>query len=235
MGLWTTLLKRSLTRYFNQPASVRNAMRVISGATLMSVLGSAILMRIFEPDEYPNLGVALWWAIQTVTTVGYGDVTPTSAIGRLIGAVVMLQSIAFITVVTAYITSSFVERVRHQQSAEARSDAMDGEHRLHARFDELAARLDQLERTIDAARDRTSGTTKPAGGRYGISAAPGSTCPQHGGGDRWRERLGVGVGTDTARVGTPAHPPRGAIAADLRPHGSGNRIETCGESPASTA
>ena len=129
-------------------------MRVISGATLVSVLGSAILMRIFEPDEYPTLGVALWWAIQTVTTVGYGDVTPTSAIGRLIGAVVMLQSIAFITVVTAYITSSFVERLRHQQSAAARSDTMDGEHRLHARFDELAARLDRLERTIDAARDQ---------------------------------------------------------------------------------
>jgi voltage-gated potassium channel len=154
MGLRATLLKRSLTRYFNQPASVRSAMRVISGATLLSVLGSAILMRIVEPDEYPNLGVALWWAMQTVTTVGYGDVTPTSAIGRLIGAVVMLQSIAFITVVTAYITSSFVERLRHQQSAAARSDARDGEHRLHARFDELAARLDRLERTIDAARDQ---------------------------------------------------------------------------------
>ena len=131
-------------------------MRVISGATLMSVLGSAILMRILgrksiqisaspcgrRPDRHHG---RLWRC-----NARQRNQAPHRRM-------VMLQAIAFITVVTAYITSSFVERLRHQQSAEARSDAMDGEHRLHARFDELAARLDRTR-----AHDRRSTRPGPA-------------------------------------------------------------------------
>ena len=45
--------------------------------------------------KFPDLGVGMWWALQTVTTVGYGDVTPHDTVGRLVGAVIMLESIAF--------------------------------------------------------------------------------------------------------------------------------------------
>ena len=105
-------------------------------------------MRFVEPSEYPDLGVAMWWAIQTVTTVGYGDVTPKSTLGRFVGSVIMLQAIAFITVVTASITSSFVERVRREGSAKELANAADSEQRLHARFDDLVARLDRIENNM---------------------------------------------------------------------------------------
>jgi voltage-gated potassium channel len=50
-----------------------------------------------------------------VTTVGYGDATPKNAVGRIVGALVMPESIAFIAIVTAAITSSFVERARRKR------------------------------------------------------------------------------------------------------------------------
>jgi voltage-gated potassium channel len=55
---------------------VRTAARVIVTATGAVVIVGGILMRVLDHDEYSNIWVGMWWALQTVTTVGYGDVTP---------------------------------------------------------------------------------------------------------------------------------------------------------------
>ena len=60
--------------------------------------------------QLPSLGSGLWWAVQTVTTVGYGDNVPTNVTGQLLAALVMLLGIGFLTVITAAITSTFVSR-----------------------------------------------------------------------------------------------------------------------------
>ncbi len=150
-------LKRSLTRFSSQPVSVRNAMRVIMVATLVSVLIGGVVIRLVEPENYPNIGIGLWWSLQTVTTVGYGDVTPKTTLGRFVGALVMLQSIAFVTVITATITSSFVARLQRESRALDLASDADDQQRIHARFDELAARLDRIENAIE--RFESSGRT----------------------------------------------------------------------------
>ncbi len=62
--------------------------------TIAVVVVGAILMWAFDRDkQYASYGEALWFTLQTVTTVGYGDTTPTSAIGRVVAAVVMLTGI----------------------------------------------------------------------------------------------------------------------------------------------
>jgi voltage-gated potassium channel Kch len=90
----------------------------------------------------------MWWSLQTVTTVGYGDVTPKEPIGRVVGAFVMLEGIAFLAIITAAITSSFVARAeRERELADEASDAELGD-RLDARLDELDARFDRVERML---------------------------------------------------------------------------------------
>jgi voltage-gated potassium channel Kch len=83
----------------------------------------------------------MWWAMQTVTTVGYGDVTPAARSGRIVAAVVMLQGIAFLTITSAVITSTFIARARAEQ------DEVE-EAGLEARLDELAQRLDRIEAAL---------------------------------------------------------------------------------------
>ena len=68
-----------------------------------------MLERVLDHQEYPTIGRGLWFALQTVTTVGYGDVTPRQAVGRFIAAVVMLSGIGFLAVITASVTASLVE------------------------------------------------------------------------------------------------------------------------------
>lgn len=69
-------------------------------------------MTVVDGDNFPSLGSGLWWAVQTVTTVGYGDNVPTTVSGQLLAALVMLLGIGFLTVITAAITSTFVSRSR---------------------------------------------------------------------------------------------------------------------------
>jgi len=133
-----------MTRFLREPVSARNAVNVIVLATATVVVGSGVLIRLFDHDEYPNIWRGMWWALQTVTTVGYGDVTPTHTSGRIVATFVMLQGIAFVTILIAAITSTFVARAeREREQAEDETDQ--SEERIDARFDDLAARLERVE------------------------------------------------------------------------------------------
>jgi voltage-gated potassium channel len=134
-----------MTRFLREPVSVRNAANVIVFATAVVVVASGVGIRVLDHDEYPNVWRGMWWSLQTVTTVGYGDVTPMRTSGRIVAAFVMLQGIAFVTILVAAITSTFVARAaRERDQAEEKADRS-GEERIDARFDDLAARLDRVE------------------------------------------------------------------------------------------
>ena len=92
--------------------TARRAAGVISLVTLVLTAASGIAIRLVDPDSFTSLGEGLWWAIQTLTTVGYGDVVPANTAGRVIGAVVMLNGIAFLTVITAAVTAMLIEQAR---------------------------------------------------------------------------------------------------------------------------
>ena len=143
-------IERRVERFLREPPSVRNAAAVIVVATTVIVVGAGVLMTVLDNEEYPDVGVGLWWALQTVTTVGYGDVAPSEFAGRLLGAVVMLEGIAFIAIVTALITSTFVARAtRDYEESRAREDESDAA-RIDRRFDELERKLDLVVAAQDS-------------------------------------------------------------------------------------
>jgi voltage-gated potassium channel len=113
------------------------------------IVGGA-LITLVDSEEFPSLGRGLWWALQTVTTVGYGDVTPANTAGRLVAALFLLEAISFVTIVTAVITSSFVERARQERIADSQtSDAIAAEQ-LTAQLSEITSRLEQIQQSLDS-------------------------------------------------------------------------------------
>jgi voltage-gated potassium channel len=141
-------IERRMTRFLRGPVSVRGAVGVIVTAAAVVVAGGAVAIRLLDHQEYSNVWVAMWWALQTVTTVGYGDVTPEHVSGRIVAVVVMLYGIAFLTITIAAITSTFVARAeREHDQAEAKADH-DEQQRVDARFDDLSARLHQVEQLL---------------------------------------------------------------------------------------
>ena len=80
----------------------------LMGVILLLVLVGAVGLNVFEENR--PLPDALWWAIVTVTTVGFGDISPVSLGGRLIGAVLMVFGIGVLGMFTATIAGVFVEK-----------------------------------------------------------------------------------------------------------------------------
>ena len=101
-------------------ASVRDGIRALRGTYFFRVLGLMILMLFLasaamyqaehEHNSTQGFWDAFWWAIVTVTTVGYGDVVPKTAIGRAIGIGVMFSGLLLVSLLTATAASVFVTR-----------------------------------------------------------------------------------------------------------------------------
>lgn len=143
MGRWN-LLERRVARFLREPPSIREAAGVIVTATAVVVVGAGFLITLVDGEEYSNLGVGLWWAVQTATTVGYGDVTPREVSGRIVAAAVMLYGVAFIAIVTALITSTFVARAQREHEAAHAKEELSDREMIERRFDELERKIDRL-------------------------------------------------------------------------------------------
>ena len=138
-----TRLERRLDTWVDRAVTPRGAAIVIATATIAITFASGLVMRLIDHENYPSLGSALWWAVQTTSTVGYGDHVPTTAAGRLLAALVMLFGIGFLAIITAAITSTFVAR-----NAD-RAEMNDAEAPTAEQIRELDQRLDQLDRRLE--------------------------------------------------------------------------------------
>jgi len=139
-----TRLERRLDRAVARATTPRGAAIVIASASTVITVGAGLLVTVVEHQTYPSIGTGLWWAAQTVTTVGYGDNIPTSFGGRLVAVIVMFVGIGFLTVVTAAITSNFVAHARRVDQPPS-----DGENPVADHLCRLDGRLERIEAVLD--------------------------------------------------------------------------------------
>lgn len=90
----------------------RDAAYVLGAFWGVAVVVFGVLDRVVDPKTVHSVWLGMWWAIQTVTTVGYGDIVPKQTVGKLIAGFLMLGGLSLIAVVTAAITSGFVSRAQ---------------------------------------------------------------------------------------------------------------------------
>jgi voltage-gated potassium channel len=149
-------IERRMNKVLREPPSVRTAASVIVTATAVVVAASGVAMRLFDHAEYHNIWIGMWWAMQTVTTVGYGDVTPTHRSGRIIASFVMLEGIAFLAITTAVVTSAFVARAQEVRVAAGLDEEVEAVESLEAQVAALTRRFDAFETLL-----RTSSSNAP--------------------------------------------------------------------------
>ena len=90
---------------------------VIASITTI-VIASGVAMWLVDRKDFPTLGLALWWAVSTVTTVGYGDVVPVQAGGRLVATGLMIVGYASLSLLTGIVASLLVGRRTADQAHE---------------------------------------------------------------------------------------------------------------------
>ena len=142
-------LERWLNRTVARATTPRGAAVVIATASIVVTIAAGILMTVTDHERYPSIGSGLWWAVQTTTTVGYGDNVPESVTGRLVAAAVMLFGIGFLTVITAAITSTFVARSRLEQALRPpRPPTTEQFRQLDEQLRQLDERLERIEAAL---------------------------------------------------------------------------------------
>lgn len=128
------------------------AIYVLGGTALIGFCGALAVLDAERANAEANIvtfGDAAWWAMSTMTTVGYGDRYPTTGVGRIAAAGLMVAGIALLGVVTASVASWLIEHVTATEE-----DAAD-----------LKADIIELNRKLDAVlAERTGGSPGPSGG-----------------------------------------------------------------------
>ena len=118
-----------LGRYFDALQIIMKVIRASGPQLVMSValcsfvmLYSAIIMYTVEnpvqPEQFPNVIASLWWAICTLTTVGYGDVYPITDVGRFFASVISLVGVGIIAIPTGIIAAGFNQMIRKEKEEE---------------------------------------------------------------------------------------------------------------------
>lgn len=123
----------------------RNKFHYTALVAIAVVFMGALGIFIFEADSNKTIGSfgdALWWAVVTATTVGYGDVSPVTVEGRLIAVVLMLTGIGVIGVFTATIASLFFEQETQSEQTL------------------ITTRLDAIEQKLDALLAKNQGSVR---------------------------------------------------------------------------
>ena len=139
------------------------ALALVTTITGFVVFAGATLVRYADPLNFPTYWTGLWWAVTTVTTVGYGDVVPATTGGRLVAVCLMFVGIGCFAFMTAVAASAIV--IGEEQEIE-REETI-----VLARLDELNARLDRIETTLQPGgpaatsqqQDRPISTSRGAG------------------------------------------------------------------------
>lgn len=68
-----------------------------------------------QPEQFSNILVSLWWAVATLTTVGYGDIYPITALGKVISSIISLLGIGVVALPTGIISVGFLEKMKEKK------------------------------------------------------------------------------------------------------------------------
>ncbi len=92
------------------------AMFLLTIAMLIASTGIYLFEKDAQPDKFSSIPEAMWWAIATLTTIGYGDVTPVTGMGKFFGAIIAIIGIGVVALPSGILASGFTDQLKRRQA-----------------------------------------------------------------------------------------------------------------------
>ena len=125
----------------------RYAAYVVIAFWMLAIIVFGVVERLIDPGTFSSIWLGIWWATQTVTTVGYGDVVPQQTAGKVIAVFLMVGGLSFLAVLTGAIASAFVTRAQVERQK-------GGDDPMMERLDELSTQLEVIRAELEARRSK---------------------------------------------------------------------------------
>ncbi|BDF95352.1 MULTISPECIES: ion transporter [Pseudoalteromonas] len=104
-----------LQSFREESGSLIAAFFIMAVVLILASCGIYLIEHDVQPDKFGSIPAAMWWAMATLTTVGYGDVVPVTPLGRIFGGVITLLSMGMVAIPTGLLASSFSEQLRKRR------------------------------------------------------------------------------------------------------------------------
>jgi voltage-gated potassium channel len=104
-----------LQAFIDEGSSMLAAFFIMAVVLILASCGIYLIEHDIQPDKFGSIPAAMWWAMATLTTVGYGDVVPITPLGKLFGGVITLLSMGMVAIPTGLLASSFSEQIRKRR------------------------------------------------------------------------------------------------------------------------
>jgi len=123
----------------------RYAAYIVTAFWTLAIIVFGVVERLIDPDTFGSIWLGIWWATQTVTTVGYGDVVPQQTAGKAIAVFLMLGGLSFLAVLTGAITSAFVTRAEAESQETTEDPVVNRLNDLSDQLEAIRADLSRLD------------------------------------------------------------------------------------------
>lgn len=127
---YSTALEDLYSAVYQERRSFFAAMYIMANALFMASALMYLAENTAQPEKFSSIPQAMWWAVVTLTTVGYGDVTPVTPLGQIIGALTAISGICAAALLTGIVASAFANQMARRQAifeAEVTTALQDGE------------------------------------------------------------------------------------------------------------
>lgn len=117
----------------------------LSGSIAVLAVATGFISTLVDRKDFPTFGDGIWWAIVTLGTIGYGDIVPHTAWGRVLGSIVIVFGVTFVSLLFATVTSYLVGSEQEEEAATAQARRAAADEATRALLQEIASRLTAIE------------------------------------------------------------------------------------------
>jgi voltage-gated potassium channel len=123
----------------------RAALGWIAVAAVAVAMLGALVAFLVDREAFDSFGEAIWWAVVTVGTIGYGDVVPTNGAGRVVAGILILFTMAFFPVLTGVVTATLIDQGQREAASDERREEEERQAELLRHLSSIEDRLTRLE------------------------------------------------------------------------------------------
>jgi len=122
---------------------------ILSVSLVVIILGTLMYIVEGQQNGFDNIPKSIYWAVVTLTTVGYGDVVPITTLGKTVAVFIMLLGYAIIAVPTGIVSSEMSKNRNNKEQLENQEEILEKEEEIIANDNEILKKLEALEKKID--------------------------------------------------------------------------------------